>query len=90
MVLQASWKVDHKGAQSARDEISLIKFYSADVLMRVIDRALQAHGALGMTDDTILSYYWRHERGSRIYDGPDEVHKSAVARRIVRGYGLSQ
>jgi len=87
MVLQAAWKIDREGAKAAREEISLIKFYSADVLMRVIDRALQAHGALGMTDDTILSYFWRHERGSRIYDGPDEVHKSAVARRILRRYG---
>ncbi len=88
MVLQAAWKIDHEGAKAAREEISLIKFYSADVLMRVIDRALQAHGALGMTDDTILSYFWRHERGARIYDGPDEVHKSVVARRILRRYGI--
>jgi acyl-CoA dehydrogenase len=89
MVLQAAWKIDREGAKAAREEISLIKFYAADVLMKVVDRALQAHGALGMTDDTILSYYWRHERAARIYDGPDEVHKSVVARRILRGYGLS-
>jgi alkylation response protein AidB-like acyl-CoA dehydrogenase len=89
MVLQAAWKIDREGAKAAREEISLIKFYAADVLMKVVDRALQAHGALGMTDDTILSYYYRHERAARIYDGPDEVHKSVVARRILRGYGLS-
>jgi acyl-CoA dehydrogenase len=89
MVLHAAWKIDREGTKAARDEISLIKFYAADVLMHVIDRALQAHGALGMTDDTILSYYYRHERAARIYDGPDEVHKSAVARRILKGYGLS-
>jgi alkylation response protein AidB-like acyl-CoA dehydrogenase len=89
MVLHAAWKIDREGAKAARDEISLIKFFAADVLMKVIDRALQAHGALGMTDDTILSYYYRHERAARIYDGPDEVHKSAVARRILKGYGLS-
>jgi acyl-CoA dehydrogenase len=89
MVLQAAWKIDRDGAKAAREQISLIKFYAADVLMKVIDRALQAHGALGVTDDTILSYYWRHERGARIYDGPDEVHKSVVARRILRGYGLT-
>jgi alkylation response protein AidB-like acyl-CoA dehydrogenase len=87
MVLQAAWKIDREGGKAAREEISLIKFYSANVLMHVIDRALQAHGALGMTDDTILSYFWRHERGSRIYDGPDEVHKTAVARQILRRYG---
>jgi acyl-CoA dehydrogenase len=89
MVLHAAWKIDRDGTKAAREEISLIKFYAAGVLMKVIDRALQAHGALGMTDDTILSYYYRHERAARIYDGPDEVHKSAVARRILRGYGLS-
>jgi alkylation response protein AidB-like acyl-CoA dehydrogenase len=89
MVLKAAWTIDREGTKAARDEISLIKFFAADVLMKVIDRALQAHGALGMTDDTILAYYYRHERAARIYDGPDEVHKSAVSRRILRGYGLS-
>jgi acyl-CoA dehydrogenase len=89
MVLKAAWTIDREGTKAARDEISLIKFFAADVLMKVIDRALQAHGALGMTDDTILSYYYRHERAARIYDGPDEVHKSVVSRRILRGYGLS-
>ena len=89
MVLQAAWKIDREGAKAAREEISLIKFYGADVLMKVIDRAIQANGALGMTDDTLLSYFWRHERAARIYDGPDEVHKSVVARRILRRYGLT-
>jgi len=89
MVLQAAWKIDRDGAKAAREEISLIKFYGADVLMKVIDRAIQTYGALGMTDDTILSYFWRHERAARIYDGPDEVHKSVVARRILRRYGLT-
>ncbi len=89
MVLQAAWKIDREGAKAAREEISLIKFYGADVLMKVIDRAIQANGALGMTDDTILPYFWRHERAARIYDGPDEVHKSVVARRILRRYGLT-
>jgi len=89
MVLKAAWTIDREGTKAARDEISLIKFFAADVLMKVIDRALQAHGALGMTDDTILAYYYRHERAARIYDGPDEVHKSVVSRRILRGYGLS-
>jgi len=89
MVLQAAWKIDREGAKAAREEISLIKFYGADVLMKVIDRAIQANGALGMTDETLLSYFWRHERAARIYDGPDEVHKSVVARRILRRYGLT-
>jgi len=56
------------------------------MMQRVIDKAIQVHGGLGMTDDTILSYYWRHERASRLYDGADEVHKMVVARRILREY----
>lgn len=87
MVLDAAEKIERSGASAARDEISLIKFFVADVLQRVLDRAIQAHGALGMTDDLLLSYWYRHERGARIYDGPDEVHKTTVARRILRGYG---
>jgi acyl-CoA dehydrogenase len=88
MVLQAAWKIERHGASEAREEISLIKFYVANVMLRVIDRAIQAHGALGVTDDTPLAWYWREERAARIYDGADEVHKAAVARRILRRYGL--
>jgi len=88
MILDAAAKIDREGAEAARIEISLIKFSAANVLHRVLDRAVQAHGALGMTDDTLLSHWVRHERGARIYDGPDEVHKSRVARMILRDYGL--
>ncbi|MDN5213554.1 acyl-CoA dehydrogenase family protein [Fulvivirgaceae bacterium BMA12] len=88
MVLAAAEKIDRFGAKEAKNEISGIKFYVAGVLMRVLDRALQTHGALGMTDDLLLSFWYRHERGARIYDGPDEVHKSALARSILKGYGL--
>lgn len=86
MVLDAARKIDEKGPYEARDEISLIKFYAAGVLQRVLDRALQTHGALGMTDETPLAYWFRHERAARIYDGPDEVHKRSVAQRILRKY----
>lgn len=88
MVLQAAWKIDREGAYAARDDISLIKFYVAGVLQSVLDRAIQAHGAMGMTDDTPLAYWYRHERAARIYDGPDEVHKVAVAKRVLRKYGV--
>jgi acyl-CoA dehydrogenase len=88
MVLQAAWKIDNEGAYAAREQISVIKFFVAGVLQRVLDRAIQVHGALGMTDDTPLAYWYRHERAARIYDGPDEVHKVAVAKRILRGYGI--
>ena len=88
MVLHAAQKMDEQGSKAARMEISTIKFYVADVLMKVLDRAIQVHGALGITDDTLLSFWYRHERGARIYDGPDEVHKSSLARSILKGYGL--
>jgi acyl-CoA dehydrogenase len=52
----------------------------------VIDKAIQVHGGLGMSDDIILTYFYRHERGSRIYDGADEVHKVVVARRLLKKY----
>ncbi len=86
LVLHAAWQIDNVGAKAAREHISLIKFHAADVLLRVVDRAIQCHGALGITDDTVLSWIYRHERGCRIYDGPDEVHKTVVARRILRRY----
>jgi acyl-CoA dehydrogenase len=89
MVLNAAEKMQKEGAHAAREEISLIKFFVAGVLSRVLDRALQVHGALGMTDDTILAFFYRHERASRIYDGADEVHKVSVAKRILQGYGLT-
>jgi acyl-CoA dehydrogenase len=86
MVLHAAWKMQTLGVKEAREEISLIKFYAANVLQKVVDRALQVHGGLGMTDDTLLSHYFRHERAARIYDGVDEVHKISVAKRILREY----
>ncbi|MGH3026449.1 MAG: acyl-CoA dehydrogenase family protein, partial [Gaiellaceae bacterium] len=70
----------------ARVEVSLIKFYAAKVLNDVIDRALQVHGGLGMTEDTPLASMWRSARAARIYDGADEVHKMVVARRILRAF----
>jgi len=88
MVLHTAKKIDEVGTKEARMEISTIKFYVANVLMKVLDRAVQIHGALGITDDTILSFWYRHERGARIYDGPDEVHKTALAGKILKGYGL--
>jgi acyl-CoA dehydrogenase len=87
MVLRTAWKIDRQGAYAARDEISLIKFYVAGILQRVLDRAIQAHGGMGVTDNLPLAYWYRHERAARIYDGPDEVHKLVVARRILGRYG---
>ncbi|HVT41248.1 MAG TPA: acyl-CoA dehydrogenase family protein [Gemmatimonadaceae bacterium] len=88
LVLDTAGQVEQGSAYAARDRVSLIKFHVAGVMLRVLDRAIQVHGALGMTDDTPLAYWYRHERAARIYDGPDEVHKSAVARRILKGLGM--
>jgi alkylation response protein AidB-like acyl-CoA dehydrogenase len=85
MVLQTAWRIEHAGARAAREEISMIKYFVAGVLQRVVDRALQVHGGLGMTDYTVLAWYYREERAARIYDGPDEVHKLSVAKRLLRG-----
>jgi alkylation response protein AidB-like acyl-CoA dehydrogenase len=89
MVLDAAAKIDQHGQRAARVEISIIKFYVAGTLQRVLDRAIQVHGGLGMTDDILLSHWYRHERAARIYDGPDEVHKSIVARQLLREYGVN-
>lgn len=86
VVLATAKRIDEEGQYAARDDISLIKFHVAGVLQTVLDRALQVHGGLGMTDDTPIAYWYRHERAARIYDGPDEVHKWSVARRIFAQY----
>ena len=87
LVLQTAREIDQKGTNAARENISLIKFFVAGILQKVLDRAIQVHGALGLTDATVLSYWYRHERAARIYDGPDEVHKMVVARSVLRKYG---
>jgi alkylation response protein AidB-like acyl-CoA dehydrogenase len=86
LVLQTARAIDQRGATGVRADISLIKFFVAGILQKVLDRAIQVHGALGLTDATLLSYWYRHERGARIYDGPDEVHKMVVARAEMKKY----
>jgi len=86
MTLSAAWAIEHLGMSKARDEVAMIKFVVANVMNRILDRALQIHGGLGMSDDTILAYWFRHERAARIYDGADEVHKSSLGKRILRDY----
>ena len=88
LVQDAAHKIDIQGAYKTRNEISIIKFYCANVLQKVVDCAIQVHGAKGITDDTILASYYRHERAARIYDGADEVHKSRLARQILKEYSV--
>jgi acyl-CoA dehydrogenase len=86
MTLNAAWKMDTEGVAAARQDIALIKFFGAQVLHDVIDRAVQAHGSLGYSTDLPLEAMYRFARGARIYDGPDEVHRASVARQILRGF----
>jgi alkylation response protein AidB-like acyl-CoA dehydrogenase len=82
MTLDAARAMDE--GDEARVEIALIKFWGARMLHNVIDRAIQVHGALGVTADTPLEFMYREARYARIYDGPDEVHRMTVARRLLR------
>jgi alkylation response protein AidB-like acyl-CoA dehydrogenase len=88
MTLDAAHKID--AGDEARVEISAIKFFAAKVLQDVIDRAIQVHGARGLTDETPLAQMAMLARGGRIYDGPDEVHRQVVARRILKAFGTGQ
>jgi len=86
LTLYAAWKIDQVGPSEARQEIAMIKYHGAPVMHDVVDRALQIHGALGYSGDMPLEGMYRWARAARLYDGPDEVHKVTVARRILRGY----
>ena len=81
LTLSAAWQMDTEGKRAARQRISMIKVVAANVVMDVLDRAIQVHGALGMSDDTPLAWMWRFSRMLRVADGPDEVHKMVIARR---------
>jgi acyl-CoA dehydrogenase len=84
LVLQTAHRIDREGAAASRADISKIKFFAANAMLRVVDRAIQTHGALGITSDTVLSLWYAHERASRIYDGADEVHKLALAKAMLK------
>jgi acyl-CoA dehydrogenase len=86
LTLHAAWKMDREGPEAARVEIATVKFWGAQVLYNVIDRAIQVHGALGFSTDLPLEAMYRNARAARIYDGPDEVHRMTVARQILKRY----
>ena len=88
MTLDAAHKID--AGDEARVEVSVIKFYAARVLNEVIDRSIQVHGARGLTDETPLGTMAMMARGGRIYDGPDEVHRMVVARRILKSFAAGE
>jgi acyl-CoA dehydrogenase len=84
MVMHAAWKMDTAGKREARQEIAMIKVMAANMVMRVLDRAIQLFGAAGVSDDLPIAGMWRNSRALRIADGPDEVHRMTIARRELR------
>ncbi len=88
LVLRTAHNIDLYGAAATRDQIAGIKFYVANMVLKVLDRAIQVHGAMGLSDETMLANLYQHERGARIWDGADEVHKQSLALSILKKYGL--
>lgn len=86
MVMHAAWKMDTAGKSAARNEIAEIKVMCANMVMIVLDRAIQVFGAAGVSDDFPIARMWRDSRALRIADGPDEVHRMVIARRELRKY----
>ncbi|MFC3193636.1 acyl-CoA dehydrogenase family protein [Marinicella sediminis] len=84
LVLETADIIDSAGFEAAKHHISMIKFECAGMLQLVVDNALQSMGALGMTDDSIVAFFYREERAARIYDGPDEVHKLSLAKSLLK------
>jgi acyl-CoA dehydrogenase len=84
MVVHAAWKIDR--GLDHRQEISMIKTFVAEALGRIVDRALQVHGALGITTETPLARFSQDARAARIYDGPSEVHRMVIARNMVKAF----
>ncbi|MCK9987053.1 MAG: acyl-CoA dehydrogenase [Azoarcus sp.] len=80
LVLRAAWLMDRRGNQAARVDVSAIKFVAAQLQTRILDRAMQVFGAMGLTPDTPLSLFWTWGRAMRFFDGPDEVHLRVLAR----------
>jgi alkylation response protein AidB-like acyl-CoA dehydrogenase len=84
LVLKAAWLMDTQGNKAAHAEIQAIKIVTPAMAEWVIDRAIQAHGAAGLSQDTPLAQLWAGARSLRFADGPDEVHKRSLARRELR------
>ncbi|HLM65514.1 MAG TPA: acyl-CoA dehydrogenase family protein [Acidimicrobiales bacterium] len=86
LVMKTAWLMDTVGNKGARIEVSAIKVAAPNVALRVVDRAIQAHGGMGLSDDVPLAMMYAHLRTLRLADGPDEVHRMSVARRELRRY----
>lgn len=88
LVLDCAAKISDQGVAASKIDISIIKFFVANMLMKTIDQGIQSLGALGVSDDTVLSWFYREERAARIYDGPDEVHRISVGKALLRATSL--
>ena len=84
LTLKAAWMMDVAGNKAAKSEIAMIKVVAPNVALRVLDRAIQAHGAAGVSDDFFLAQAWANQRTLRLADGPDEVHRAAIAKLEMR------
>ncbi len=89
-VLKAAWKMDTAGNKAARREIAMIKALVPQMTLRIVDRAIQAHGGAGVSQDTPLAQYWIYARALRIADGPDEVHLESIAKQELNNVGSSR
>jgi len=87
LTLQAAHMMDTVGNKAAKAEIAMIKVVAPNVALRVLDRAIQAHGGMGVSQDTFLAYAWAGSRTLRLADGPDEVHREAIAKLELRKSG---
>ncbi|HXR64376.1 MAG TPA: acyl-CoA dehydrogenase family protein, partial [Ktedonobacteraceae bacterium] len=86
LTLKAAWSIDNLGKKAAQQEIAMIKVVVPEMLTNVVNRAIQVFGAAGVSDDFPLASMWAHGRTMHIVDGPDEVHKRAIARTLLRQY----
>jgi acyl-CoA dehydrogenase len=90
LTLKAAWMMDTAGNKAARAEIAMIKVIAPNMALRVLDRAIQAHGAAGVSDDFFLAAAWANSRTLRLADGPDEVHRADVAKLELRKYAANK
>jgi len=87
LTLKAAYLMDTVGNKQARAEIAMIKVVAPNVALQVLDRAIQAHGGAGVSQDTFLAAAWANVRTLRLADGPDEVHTESIAKLEVRKWG---
>jgi acyl-CoA dehydrogenase len=90
LTLKAAYMMDTVGNKAARAEIAMIKVVAPNVTLRVLDRAIQAHGAAGVSQDTFLASAWANVRTLRLADGPDEVHTESIAKWELGKWGKSK